>query len=298
MAVHLAAITLLYVVVSFLVFMDRREEINAFRFLSAFSCMLLIVLGKRISILSFESTGVILILFDIAFNLIVLSLMVAIDRFFHVQNEKHEAELLNAVNRNELENLKRDIQTREAFASVAHDLKNHIIALSGSSDDEYGEKLLDYLDSMSGSLHTGNNTLDGLIWSKMASINALGINFNVNLDLSVLGYLESIDVVALFGNLLDNAVEAVSKVQDASDRYIFIRNWTYADNMVISFINSRIGKGEEKAGFLASSKPDPDNHGIGMRNIRRTVEKYNGVFSFDNSKDHEFTATVMLPMTV
>ena len=87
MAVHFAAITLLYVSVSCLVFMDRREEINGFRIVSVFICMLIIVLSKRISILSFASTGVILILFDIAFNLIVLSLMVAIDRFFHVQRK-------------------------------------------------------------------------------------------------------------------------------------------------------------------------------------------------------------------
>ena len=47
------------------------------------------------------------------------------------------------------------------------------------------------------------------------------------------------------------------------------------------------------SGRYNTSKPDKEHHGFGVRNIRKTVEKYGGMLSFA-CEDKEFILTIML----
>ena len=74
------------------------------------------------------------------------------------------------------------------------------------------------------------------------------------------------DMGVLFGNLLDNAIEANQGV-DRKKRWINVSSYIL---LIINIKNSKIrGSRRKKKGYL--------NHGIGLNSVKQIVEKFNGI---------------------
>ena len=67
---------------------------------------------------------------------------------------------------------------------------------------------------------SGNEVLDAILGTKILQCMNENIDFHVMADGTVLGFMDKMDVSALFGNILDNAIEAASKVKDGGERRI------------------------------------------------------------------------------
>ena len=84
------------------------------------------------------------------------------------------------------------------------------------------------------------------------------------------------DLTALFCNLLDNAVEAASKMTDS---YIDL-SVTYnekASLTMLTMINScHKNPFSDKTGKLTTTKQNRLRHGYGLKSIQRIVKKYHG----------------------
>ncbi len=104
--------------------------------------------------------------------------------------------------------------------------------------------------------------------SKKQNIN-LDIKLSINKDANING----MDLALIVGTLLDNAMEATSKV---SDKWInLIINNAY-EVVYVSVENSFDGNVLEKNGELLTTKSEKKGHGIGLESIRRVMKKYNG----------------------
>lgn len=95
---------------------------------------------------------------------------------------------------------------------LAHDFKNHLSYVrhldSAEEKDKYIDKVYPEIEKFQQTASTGNNTLD-VILSKYTSICALkAIDFKTDVKNANLAQVESVDLIALLYNLLDNAVEA------------------------------------------------------------------------------------------
>ena len=93
-------------------------------------------------------------------------------------------------------------------------------------------------------------------------------------------------------NLLDNAITASLHEPDA-DIHISIR--CVQKYLVCKIKNKCSYNVLEQNPNLATTKQDITHHGFGIKIIRETVEKNNGILNF-NYNDHYFTATVMLEL--
>ena len=105
--------------------------------------------------------------------------------------------------------------------------------------------------------------------------------------------MTEIDVIAVIGNLLDNALEAASK---SGKGYIKVFLFAQNDNhfSVIKIINNHIGEIVQKDGVLLTGKKDTKRHGLGLRSVNALLEKYDGYL--ENFYDEKsFTAIVILP---
>ena len=89
---------------------------------------------------------------------------------------------------------------------------------------------------------------------------------NVNLD-----FIEPIDVTTIFGNLLDNSIEACEELADNRKIVILINSY---HNMISISIKNTYKQVKWKNGYLVSSKGE--NRGIGLNNVIRCIEKYDG----------------------
>lgn len=89
------------------------------------------------------------------------------------------------------------------------------------------------------------------------------------------------DIGVLYGNLVDNAVEACSKVPEGQ-RFVKIENKYQSGILLLVITNSKTGK---KNKSLKTTKKDNIRHGHGVQSVRKVVEKYNGTVSFTDKGD-------------
>lgn len=171
-----------------------------------------------------------------------------------------------------------------------HEVKNRISVISSLAEERRWDELMNYLSEYrkeiaTDTVMTGNAVIDSIINSKYVEMVENNIRFEP--QISKLGNLpvSDIDITTILANLLNNAIEACKKVEEAG-RYIMLSIEILNECINISVVNSYNGTIREKNGILLSTKEDAQHHGIGIANIIDAVEKNNGVY------DVSYTDTV------
>ncbi|MFQ7659361.1 MAG: ATP-binding protein [Roseburia intestinalis] len=98
-----------------------------------------------------------------------------------------------------------------------------------------------------------------------------GIHSDIKIDNVDLSYIEPIDITTIFGNLLDNAIEAAANAD--GDKYIFIKISAY-HKMTVVHIENSCGKVKWKKRMPVSDKGK--GRGIGLLNVKQSIDKYDG----------------------
>lgn len=126
---------------------------------------------------------------------------------------------------------------------------------------------------------------------------AEGITFTVVADGSLLAGMSSMDIATLFGNALDNAIEASRRVGEPSKRLIKLALFQRGRMLVLRVDNWFDGQLRTDAGGrLTTIKANAMRHGWGVKSIQWTARKYGG-HAATRAEDHWFTLTVLLPST-
>lgn len=157
--------------------------------------------------------------------------------------------------------------------ALYHDMKNHLLILEKQNSQETKQmvaelrrQISDYEDYV----HTGNDFLDVIIRDKVKKAKEQGIDFLAVIDFTSGDFIEPLDISTIFGNALDNALEASVKLPP-EQRLITVKAGCNHDMLLIVFENNAVmGK------MKGTSKEDEFLHGFGIPNIRKAVEKYNG----------------------
>ena len=167
----------------------------------------------------------------------------------------------------------------DAMKSYRHDVKNHLVVLKNFTAGNAAAT--DYLNSLLGSIgesevysETGNIAFDSIINYKLKDVLTDNINLQIKILVPPALNIETADVVAILGNLLDNALDAVARVEDKMIRLsvestkgnLFIK----IDNTFDGIVNYTDGK------RITTRKDNNKHHGYGLKNIHKTVEKYDG----------------------
>ena len=90
--------------------------------------------------------------------------------------------------------------------------------------------------------------------------------------------IEPFDLNIVFSNLLDNAIEAIRKVDNP---FLHVRVKQRAGRFVLEIVNSYTGEIEAQDKMLKTSKENQEFHGIGLKNVKGVLEKYNGMLEID-----------------
>jgi len=176
------------------------------------------------------------------------------------------------------------MESRNRVRALRHDMKNHILALQVLVQRNEAEETNKYLDSMKNFMtnpeeyvKTGNDTVDSLLNYKIQKANEVLNVVETKISIPEQLCLRSFDLNVLLGNLLDNAIDASMQTEDKKLKI------TIRLDRGILFLNiynscQRIADG--KSDFSDTTKEDKVNHGIGLKNVRRIVEKYHGDITF------------------
>lgn len=184
-----------------------------------------------------------------------------------------------------------------AIARMYHDLR-HQISLIENLDSQTGRELIDALrqsaDQYAPITDTGSPILTTLLSEKARRCARKQIPFHCVTQLDSLEPLEKLDLCAIVGNALDNAIEASERLSDPGQREILVRLLRRDAFLIFRFENAYDGALRTEQGRLLSLKSDPQDHGIGLSSIRACVQKYGGdmVIETDNCR---FVLKIVIP---
>ena len=192
-----------------------------------------------------------------------------------------------------------DKQIHEAINTKCHDIRHQISAIrSSATDDHYREelkkigKLVDIYDTTP---HSQNTALDVVLSGKMLTCSSREIVITCIADGRRLGFMDDSDIYALFGNILDNAIEAVEHVTDKGKRMISLQISTQDDFLRIEEENYFAGPLKYENGLPVTTKEDHTIHGFGMQSIQILTEKYNGLLKI-STEDDVFMLSILIPI--
>ena len=87
-----------------------------------------------------------------------------------------------------------------------------MILSSNNVGKEYLKDVDEYFDKFNNYINSGNRILDLLLMNKFKMCKEKGINFKYNLTTQNLSRLNALDIISIFGNVIDNAIEACEKI--------------------------------------------------------------------------------------
>lgn len=158
-----------------------------------------------------------------------------------------------------------------------HDFKNYVIGLGAYIDQNNVPGASEYLDSMKEKfapgntiIETGNPALDAMLSTKKAVADSKNIDFNTRIQIPENLNINSADLCVIFGNALDNAIEACERTKRA-DAVIDLDITYNANVLYCRIINTSPLPEENKR---KTSKTDKFNHGFGLENIKTALSKY------------------------
>ena len=184
----------------------------------------------------------------------------------------------------------------ERVCSLYHDMKNHLLLLEGSQGTDAMHQMAEQLRSQIAAyedyIHTGNRFLDVIIKDKAEKMREKKIDFSVMIDFGGIDFIKPLDISTLFGNGIDNAIEASEKLPQ-EERIILVKAGRVRDFVSILIENNCIE--EEKAEHDRTSKPDDFLHGFGIPNMQKSAEKYGGT-CITVRKGGKFALKILLPV--
>jgi len=166
---------------------------------------------------------------------------------------------------------------------IKHDMQAHINILNKYAEEEKWAMLKEYLGILTQQhsqqklevVNTGNELVDAVVANSLSKCADDRIIIECKGKLSEEVKVSDFDLCTIFSNLLSNAVEACRKLT-VSEKKIHITFQNVEDEVRIVFENPVEWEIDTKALGTYTSKSDKDNHGFGIGNVRRTVEKYDG----------------------
>ena len=186
----------------------------------------------------------------------------------------------------------------DAINVKCHDIKHQIRSLADGGRVADGRALEDLAAEIAiydSTVKTGNPALDVILTEKGLVCSGEKITLAVIADGRALECLEPQEIYSLFGNALDNAIEAVRGIGEPERRLVSLNVRRSGTMCVINVENSCDVAPAFRDGLPVTTKADAGSHGFGTRSMRGIVERHGGVLSF-GCEDGVFHVDALLPM--
>lgn len=232
---------------------------------SLISCFLLIEVAKELI-----SAQMVVLCMCIIFVIIITNYVIflMIEKYTTVEEKQHEEEMIQReiLYRNEYY---QDMERyQEQIQDIRHDMKNRL-----------AEEII----------YSANPVVNAILKVKSVKAKEKEIPMQVTTLLPQRVSVDIGDMGVLYGNLLDNAIEAAMAVEQEK-RYVHVESKFQEGRLLLSIKNS---KPSGTSSYQQTSKKDKIKHGRGIRSVRKVAEKYGGELMLKDQGEH-FEAVLLL----
>lgn len=181
-----------------------------------------------------------------------------------------------------------------------HDIKNHLLTvvdfIKNGNNNEAERYLYNMIGHKLGDIisysDTGNIAIDSVINYKLNEAESNHIKIEADIDIPNNLLLDPSDITSMVGNLLDNAINA-TRLLDDNERSIYVNLYYDKGRLFINIENTFDGKVIERNGKIVTRNIDKLNHGYGLKNVEKTIEKYDGDILYEH-KENTFNVMAMM----
>ena len=212
-----------------------------------------------------------------------------------IQAQKHHELQMES----QLKHLDDILAKQNELRSFKHDISNKMTALEGylEAGDTHGAltfmRTLTYrLETIAPMLDTGNTALDATLSTKKTLAENKGIDFTMTIHVQENLPIAPEDICTIFGNALDNAIEACLRLDENQQKSIDISLVQLDTVLLCKIINTAP---EQTGNDLSTSKKDTENHGFGLANLRESLAKYDSVPEIEWQQG-KFSLSFVLPV--
>lgn len=235
----------------------------------------------------------------LGFSILGLGLILAaISGTFELTNAKREIITLEGYYQEKLKQYENTKESIDLINIKCHDLKKEIEYLRTQKDpinDEDLKHIEEAIVIYDNSFKTGNDVLDSILTKTSLVSKSKNIELTGMFDGQALNQLKKEDIFALFSNILDNAIEAVSQLEEQEKRIISLSVKSEKGFIKIEESNYYQGDILFDKDKPVTSKGDKNYHGYGTKSIDYVVKKLNGKLRFFTDKK-VFNVDIVIPL--
>lgn len=189
----------------------------------------------------------------------------------------------------------------QEHAGFIHDIRYYMRTIGELATEKQNDDILNILSELQikvsdteSKIYCPNRLLNTILNEKKKEADEKQVKMKISIapEFSI-DFVQNMDVIAIMGNLIDNAMEAAERCEEG---YINIDLRTRNDShfSIISIENNYVGELIVKDNEIITGKEDKDKHGHGIKNVNMIAQKYNGYLQ-NSYRDGRFSAIVVLP---
>ena len=242
-----------------------------------------------------RDAGILAKLFYVIFNF-VINILILLLLYYIYSNSQMETELdsVNALWARSQTHYALSKETIDAINRKCHDLKHRVMALQQQNSQIDLEDITQAIDIYDRRIKTGNEVLDVVLTEKNLICADKNIRIEYMVDGSQLQFMDTTDAFVMFGNIMDNCIEAVELLEE-EQRYILVNVLRNGGFVLIHTTNHYSADIGWKDGLPQTTKPDQKEHGFGMLSIETVVKRYNGEMSI-RTENGIFDLNIIIPI--
>lgn len=242
-----------------------------FNYLS-FAIVFICIGLTRVAAFFGDQESVTVSIYAITACLMALVVQLVLSRAEQLRHEYETVNLLWQEDRRQYEISKKTIDT---INIKYHDLKHKLRGMNLPQEEV--DSIKDAVRVYGSRIATGNEALDVLLTENSLRCGEEGITLSYMGNGADLGFMNVMDVYSLFGNAVDNAIEAVRKLEDPEKRVIDVVSERMGDMISVNITNYFTGSLSFEDGLPRTSKTgEVGFHGFGMKSMKLICEKYGG----------------------
>ena len=259
------------------------REIIIYLIITVFYILVIYILSRAYDLMNDSFSKGIIIFFVI--GQIMIDMIIYYYLNFVGLSYKMEREIIEARQQLELKKIYYMNQKKayDKNRKIIHDFKNYMQTLENAYKTNINvaeilkEQISRSLDADKIKYQTSSEVLDIILVDKENEAQKNGIKFSFKMEILDISFISEIDIITIFGNLYDNAIEA--NKENVKTKYIETSIYKIGEILVIRMENSCNNKLEYTGNRIKSTKIN--HYGTGLDNIRKVINNYNGIFNIE-----------------